>query len=123
MVDCPRGQSARSSLDLSRIDTHRPLNYLDEGEFLWDSKKSSECFRERGFDFAWAARAFFDRNRVIEADRRWPYGEDRFKLTGQIEGRVFVVVFTPRPGAIRIISARKANARERRRYEDGARED
>lgn len=39
-----------------------------------------------------------------------------------IEGRLYVVVYTPRDGAIRIISAHKANQREIRRYEDSARE-
>ena len=88
----------------------------------WDEVKSDACLQSRGFDFAYAARAFFDPNRTIAIDNRRDYGEERFRLTGMIEGRLYVVVYTPRDGAIRIISAHKANQREIRRYEDSARE-
>jgi uncharacterized DUF497 family protein len=86
--------------------------------FEWDEAKSDTCFMERGFDFAYAARAFFDPGRLIHLDTRYTYGEDRFRLVGRIEQRVFVVVYTPRREAIRIISARKANSREVKDYED-----
>jgi len=39
-------------------------------EFEWDEAKSNACFTERGFDFAYAAQAFFDPNRVVEIDDR-----------------------------------------------------
>jgi uncharacterized DUF497 family protein len=42
---------------------------------------------------------------------------------GKVERRLFVVVYTPRLDAMRIISARKANQREVRHYEDNARND
>lgn len=91
-------------------------------DFEWDETRSEACFQERGFDFAYAARAFFDPDRMIQADTRYSYGEDRYRLMGKIEGRLFVVVYTPRQGAIRIISARKANLREHRHYEDHTRD-
>jgi len=37
---------------------------------------------------------------------------------GMIEKRLFVVVYTPRHDAIRIVSARKANQREVKHYEN-----
>ncbi|MBS4051234.1 MAG: BrnT family toxin [Methylomonas sp.] len=86
--------------------------------FEWDDTKSETCFRQRGFDFAYAARAFFDPNRLVQADNRRCYGEDRYQLMGIIQQRLFVVVYTPRHDAIRIISARKANQREINRYEN-----
>jgi hypothetical protein len=79
-------------------------------------------FRMRGFDFAYAARAFFDPDRIVHADTRHSYGEERYQLMGRIEQRLFVVVYTPRGDVIRIISARKANQREVRHYEDGTNE-
>ena len=91
--------------------------------FEWDEVRSETCFRERGFDFAYAARAFFDPDRLVHADTRYLYGEDRYRLVGRIEGRLFVVVYTPRQHAIRIISARKANQREVRDYENRATDD
>lgn len=90
-------------------------------EFEWDAAKSDACFAERGFDFAYAIRAFLDPNRLVRRDSRWAYGEDRYQLLGAVERRVFFVVYTMRGAVIRIISARKANQREVQEYEDSAR--
>lgn len=60
---------------------------------------------------------------MIQLDARYSYGEERYQLVGMIERRLFVLVYTPRSGAMRIISARKANQREIRYYEDHTRED
>jgi len=86
--------------------------------FEWDEAKSDTCLRDRGFDFAYAARAFFDPNRLVQADARHSYGEDRYQLLGVIEQRLFALAYTQRRGAMRIISARKANQREARHYEN-----
>jgi uncharacterized protein len=89
-------------------------------EFEWDEAKSETCFIQRGFDFAYAIRAFFDPNRVVCTDTRWNYGEDRYQLLGSIGTRVFFLVYTLHGETIRIISARKANLREVQRYENAA---
>lgn len=98
------------------MDHTRPMN------FEWDEAKSETCFQERGVDFAYAARAFFDPDRIIQADTRHSYGEERYQLMGKIERRLFVVVYTPKHGAMRIIPARKANQREVKHYEDNTRD-
>jgi len=90
-------------------------------EFEWDVVKSEACFIDRGFDFAYAIQAFLDPNRVVRADTRWDYGEDRYQLLGRIDSRVFFLVYTLRGETIRIISARKANRREVKTYENTAR--
>jgi uncharacterized DUF497 family protein len=46
-------------------------------EFEWDDAKSEACFLERGFDFEFAAQAFFDPKRRTMPDTRRAYGEDR----------------------------------------------
>ena len=86
-------------------------------EFEWDEAKSDACFADRGFDFAYVAHVFLDEDRIVGLDRRWDYGEDRYRLLGAIDGRVFVVIYTMRNSTVRIISARKANRREVREYE------
>ena len=91
-------------------------------DFEWDDAKSNKCFRDRGFDFAYAARAFRDPDRIEEQDQRGDYGEDRYRLLGVIGNRVFVLIYTMRGSAIRIISARKANRKEVQEYEHDARE-
>ena len=60
--------------------------------------------------------AFLDPNRRVERDVRRDYGEERFRLYGRVAGRLFVIAYTRRGMVTRIISARKANARERDRY-------
>lgn len=92
-------------------------------EFEWDEAKSASCFEKRGFDFAYAAKAFCDPARTVETDVRRNYSEERYRLLGNVEGRLYVVVYTPRLDVIRIISAHKANQREIRRYEDSTSED
>ncbi len=91
-------------------------------KFEWDETKSEACFVQRGFDFAYALRAFIDPNRLIRQDHRWDYGEARFQLTGMIDHRVFFLVYTVRLASIRIISARKANLREVKEYENNSRQ-
>ena len=91
-------------------------------DFDWDEDKSRACYLARGFDFAYAAFAFADPDRIIRRDDRFSYGEDRYELIGRIEGRLYVLIYTPRDDAIRIISARKANSREAKRYENRAHE-
>lgn len=77
--------------------------------FEWDEDKSEECIRRRGFDFAYAAFAFADPDRLIRQDDRFNHGEDRHELIGRIEGRLFFLIYTPRNDRVWIISARKAN--------------
>ena len=98
------------------------MNYTCAMKFEWDEAKSDACFKDRGFDFAYSARAFFDEDRLVQEDTRYSYGEERYQLTGRIDGRVYVIVYTLRTDSIRIISARKANQREVNRYENSKNE-
>ena len=52
---------------------------------------------------------------TVEDDRQ-DYGEDRFITIGILDATMVVLVWTPRDGAHRIISMRKANERERTFY-------
>ena len=92
-------------------------------EFEWDDAKSDACLAHRGFGFSYAVRAFQDDDRIVARDRRRHYAEDRYRLLGTIEDRVFVVIYTMRGSVVRIISAHKANARETREYERHTRQD
>ena len=63
----------------------------------------------------------FDRDVLIVLDDRADYGEDRFLGLGKLDlgagGVVIVVAHTRRSGRIRIISARRANRKERKSYD------
>ncbi|MBF0447076.1 MAG: BrnT family toxin [Magnetococcales bacterium] len=55
----------------------------------------------------------FDFNHALWlSDHRKNYCVDRFIASGHIESRLYIVVFTVRDDAIRLISLRKANKRE-----------
>jgi uncharacterized protein len=70
--------------------------------------------------FGEAVTSFVDPLGKITDDPRHSAGEERFVLLGQSDcRRLLVVMFTERGEAIRLISARRATPRERRRYEEG----
>jgi uncharacterized DUF497 family protein len=62
---------------------------------------------------------FIDPARKVVRDDRKDYGEVRYNMLAKVNGRVFHITFTERGGILWIISARKANQREQRRYEQG----
>src|SRR5712672_1272951 len=54
---------------------------------------------------------------LLVEDLRKDYGERRFQALGLIGNRLHVMVFTPRANKAHVISLRKANKREVKRYE------
>jgi uncharacterized DUF497 family protein len=84
--------------------------------FEWDEDKRRENLAKHSVDFT--AIDGFDWSRAItREDKRVDYGENRFRTTGRIGERVYARVFTSRNGRVRIISLRKANSWERRRWD------
>jgi uncharacterized DUF497 family protein len=88
--------------------------------FEWDKAKSEWTKAHRGIDFEYAATVFGDEDRFESApyERR---GETRYYTIGKTPvGEILLVVFTWRQygkeNVCRIISARKADKKERRRY-------
>ena len=85
--------------------------------YEWDPKKAAANFHKHGVDFADAATAFSDESALKIADHISSVDEDRFVILGMsAPGDVLVVVYAWRGERIRIISARKANPRERTLY-------
>ncbi len=86
-------------------------------EFEWDADKAALNLRKHGVQFSIAARAFFDPNRLGVYDGREDYGEDRWVIIGYAAHALLCVVYTVRyEDTIRLISARKANEKERKQY-------
>ncbi|MGH7053041.1 MAG: BrnT family toxin [Stellaceae bacterium] len=84
--------------------------------FEWDSNKEERNIRDRGLDFTIASRIW--EGPILErVDARHDYGETRIMAFGKVDGRLMAVLFTWRGSNRRIISARKANRREQRRFE------
>ena len=87
-------------------------------EFEFDPEKSEENVLNRGLSFEFAP-LIFEGPFIEEQDERFDYGETRFIATGPIAefgDRMFVVVYMWRDHIRRIISFRKANDKEVRKY-------
>jgi hypothetical protein len=81
----------------------------------YDPAKRAWTLRERGLDFEEAQEVFAGPTFDQEDDRR-DYGEVRVITIGLLRGRMVVLVWTRRGNARHIISMRKANEREKKRY-------
>lgn len=92
------------------------MPYLERMDLDWDEDKRERTLQERGLDFADVVAARWD-NALTAEDQREEYGERRFVSLVPIQDRLCVVAWCIRGKALRVISLRKANARERRRYE------
>lgn len=81
----------------------------------FDRAKNASNLASRGLSFElveqmeWATA-------LMQEDTRKAYGERRFQVLGFIGERLHAVVFTPREGKVHVISLRKANSREVKRY-------
>ena len=88
-------------------------------DFEWDEDKNQANIQDRGIDFNDAKNVFLDPFRIEQVDLREDYGELRFQVIGMVEGRLLFVAYTFRNENVRIISARKAEPYERRKYHEG----
>jgi uncharacterized DUF497 family protein len=86
-------------------------------EFEWNEQKAQSNVVCHRIHFRQVIPVFFDPFRLEDEDHR--FAEERFRLIGQVHGRVVFVVYTWRGDNIRIISARKATKDERERYDKG----
>ena len=88
--------------------------------FEWDPRKAAANRRKHGVSFEEAQTTFYDEFALQFFDGDGSEDEDRFVLLGlSAESRILVVVHCERDGGdtLRIISARKATARERKHYQ------
>jgi uncharacterized protein len=91
--------------------------------FDWDETKDAANLRKHGVGFE-AASLVFDDPLQLSAQDREVNGEERWQTIGMAGGVLLLLVAHTfedenEEEVVRIISARKANAQERRRYEDG----
>ena len=84
-------------------------------EFEWDSIKNQRNIEKHGTDFMEAV-CIFDHPTFTVVDNRHNYGEKRIAAMGTVEDVILYAVYTVRDGIWRIISARRTNRRERKKY-------
>ncbi len=90
--------------------------------FEWDMRKADSNERKHGISFELAKEVFNDEFQA-RSPRVSEDGEERWWTIGLVGHWILVVVHTwvenEEEDVIRIISARRATASERRRYEEG----
>ncbi len=91
---------------------------MDDGVFQWDDAKAATNFAKHGISFEMAREAFKDPFILEWLDAGQVADEPRFAALAMIEQRVLFIAYAIRGDTIRIISARRAEAFERRRYAD-----
>jgi uncharacterized DUF497 family protein len=88
-------------------------------EFEWDPEKEILNRRKHGVGFDEASTVFDDDLAIAIPDATHSMMEQRFGLFGMAaSGRLLLVLFTDRGGAIRLISSRRMTQPEIRRYEE-----
>lgn len=88
--------------------------------FDWDLKKAQANLRKHGVSFDEVATVFLDPNAASGLDPDHSIAEERYITFGYSQlGRLLAVCHTYRPGAIRIINARRVTQNERKLYEEG----
>ncbi len=94
---------------------------MEEDDFEWDDAKAASNRLKHDTTFEAAREAFKDVFAIEWMDHRQG-DEERLALLGMVENRLVFVSFTLRGERIRIISARKPESHERRRYHNENRE-
>jgi hypothetical protein len=82
----------------------------------FDPSKNEVNIEERGLPFSMVENFDWSSSFIVE-DVRKDYGERRFQALGFIDDLLYMVVFTPRNNVVHVISFRRANNRERKKYE------
>ena len=97
------------------------VHTLNRPAISYDPAKNAKNLAQGRPSFDEVAGFDFDTAQVAVDDRK-PYGEVRYSAYGLCGQRVHALAFTRTPDGIRVISFRKANKREVRRYEDARRQ-
>lgn len=86
-------------------------------EITYDPDKRARTLAERELDFNDAEHIFAGPT-VELLDDRQQYGEERYQTIGLFNGRLVMVVWTPRGNARHIVSMRKCNDREQKKFKN-----
>ena len=83
----------------------------------FDPAKDAINREKHGVSLAFGARLFHDPRHFVLLTERIEDGEQRIKLFGRVDGRLWIAVYVIRNGAIRFISVRRSNDGEGRIYD------
>ncbi|MGH8559460.1 MAG: BrnT family toxin [Methylococcales bacterium] len=84
-------------------------------EISFDPAKNERNMRERGLSLERAAEFDFS-TADVDVDCRHDYGETRYVAAGYLANRLHILCFKETTNGVRVISFRKANLREAKKY-------
>ena len=93
------------------------MGEIEIGKYIveWDDNKAELSWKKHGIHFEDAALIFLDEHLIDDYDEEHSDDEDRIKVIGMV-GKILVVIYTERGEKYRLISARHASKKERRKY-------
>jgi uncharacterized DUF497 family protein len=87
-------------------------------KIAFDPAKDALNRERHGLSLAFGSSIFEDPDHLILATIRPEDGEDRYKVVGQVDGKLYSAVYVERTHMIRFISVRRSNSHEQRAYHD-----
>jgi uncharacterized DUF497 family protein len=87
-----------------------------DDDFERHNAKARSNYAKHGVTFDTAKKAFSDPFVVEVLDDSEDHGEERFLLIGMVDGQLLTIVYTPRRGRFRLISARRSTRDEQDHY-------
>lgn len=82
----------------------------------FDTGKDTANLAKHGLSLAFGVRLFDDENHIFTPTIRDGDEENRFKLIGMVDGRLYTAIHVWRGNAIRFLSVRRSNVGEQRDY-------
>lgn len=86
-------------------------------EFEFDPAKDEANRFKHGLRLAFGVRVFDDPFHRVLPSFRERDGEDRYKVIGLVDGKLYTAVYVLRDATVRLISVRRSNASEQRDYD------
>ena len=83
----------------------------------FDTVKDAANLAKHGIGLAFGARIFDDEDHIFTPTVREGDEEDRFKLIGMVDGKLYTAIHVWRGSAVRFLSVRWSNASEQRDYD------
>ncbi|MGD0488893.1 MAG: BrnT family toxin [Syntrophorhabdales bacterium] len=96
-----------------------PDKALSAAEFEWDRGNIEKNWERHRVAYVECEEVLLSGQFIITKDTAHSIAEDRYRVLGKTdEGRILFLAFTLRGGKIRVITARDANKKERKTYEE-----
>lgn len=83
----------------------------------FDTAKDTANLTKHGVSLTFGTRIFDDADHAFRPTIREGDEEDRFKLIGMVDGKLYTAIHVWRGNAVRFLSVRRSNASEQRDYD------